>query len=63
VDSVRKDVPWDLKVAKKVSETERPTDEEIDFVRRFAPTEVVGRKLMFELGMTNAFKQAQERGK
>ena len=63
VDDIRKDVPWDLKVADNISETERPSDTEIDFVRRFAPTEVVGRKLMYELGMINAMKQAQTRGK
>ena len=63
VDMVKKDVPWDLKVADSVSQTEPPTDDEIDFVRRFAPTEVVGRKLMYELGVTNAFKKAELRGK
>lgn len=63
VEKIRKDVPWNLKVADKVTETERPSDEEIDFVRRFAPTEVVGRKMMYEMGMQNAIKQAQARGK
>lgn len=63
VDTVRKDVPWDLKMADNVSVTERPTDEEIDFIRRFAPTEAVGRKIMYEYGVMNAFKKAQERGK
>jgi glutaconate CoA-transferase subunit B len=63
MDSIRKDVPWDLKVADDISETDRPTDAEIDFVRHFAPTEAVGRKLMYELGLANAFKKAQARGK
>jgi glutaconate CoA-transferase subunit B len=63
VDSIKKNVPWDLKVAHDLSETDRPSDAEIDFVRRFAPTEVVGRKLMYELGLGNAFKKAQARGK
>lgn len=63
VESVKKDVPWDLKVADDLFETERPTDEEIAFVRRFAPTEAVGRKLMYELGITNAFNKALARGK
>lgn len=48
---IRKRVPWDLKVAAKLSETERPTDEEIDFVRRFAPTESIGRNLANELAI------------
>ncbi|MBW2675694.1 MAG: glutaconate CoA-transferase, partial [Deltaproteobacteria bacterium] len=38
VDDARNDVPWDLKVSPELSETERPTDREIDFVRQFAPT-------------------------
>lgn len=63
VDRIKKDVPWDLKIAHDISETDRPSDAEIDFVRRFAPTEVVGRKLMYELGLSNAFKKAQARGK
>jgi len=63
VENIRKDVPWELKVAETVTETARPTDAEIDFVRRFAPTEAVGRKMMYELGMANAMKQAQSRGK
>jgi len=63
VDMVKKDVPWDLKVAEDLTQTPRPTDEEIAFVRRFAPTEAVGRKLMYELGITNVFRKAAERGK
>jgi glutaconate CoA-transferase subunit B len=59
VDSVRNDVPWDLKIADNVTETERPTDEEIDFVRRFAPGEVVGRKLMMELSFINMLNKAE----
>ncbi|HPS94781.1 MAG TPA: CoA-transferase [Deltaproteobacteria bacterium] len=63
VESIRMDVPWNLKVAQDLAETERPTDTEIEFVRQFAPTEAVGRKLMYELGLTNAFRKAQARGK
>ena len=63
VESVKKDVPWNLKVADDLCETARPTDVEIAFVRHFAPTEVVGRKLMYELGLTNAFNKALARGK
>jgi glutaconate CoA-transferase subunit B len=63
VDTVRKDVPWDLKVADDLSETERPTDKEIDFLRQFAPTEVVGRKLMYDLGIMNFLKKATARQK
>jgi glutaconate CoA-transferase subunit B len=63
VDMVRKNVPWDLKVADNIGHTDPPTDEEIDFVRTFAPTESAGRKLMYELGVGYTFKKAAERGK
>lgn len=61
VDSVRKDVPWDLKIADNVTETDHPTDQEIDFVRRFAPGEALGRKLMYELTITNVFNKIAAR--
>ncbi|MDD3248952.1 MAG: glutaconate CoA-transferase [Smithella sp.] len=63
VDDIRRDIPWDLKVAPDLTETERPTDAEIDFVRRFAPTEAVGRKLMYELGIGHSLNKALARGK
>jgi len=59
VEDIRKDVPWDLKVAADLGETERPTDEEIAFVRNFAPTESVGKKLMLELAVANMNKGTQ----
>ena len=63
IEDIRKDIPWDLKVAPDMSETDRPTDVEIDFIRRFAPTEVVGRKLMYELGIAYALNKAMARKK
>ena len=63
VDDIRKDIPWDLKIAPDLAETDRPTDVEIDFIRRFAPTEAVGRKLMYELAIAHSFNKALARGK
>lgn len=57
VEDVKKDVPWDLKIADDLSETPHPTDEEIDFIRRFAPGMSAGRELSMELTLTNMFKQ------
>jgi glutaconate CoA-transferase subunit B len=37
VESVRADVPWDLKVADTLHAFPIPTDEEIDFLRRLSP--------------------------
>ncbi len=59
VGDIKKDIPWDLKVASDLTETTPPTEEEINFIRRFAPTEVVGRQLMFELGLANIMRKTQ----
>jgi glutaconate CoA-transferase subunit B len=53
VADVKKTVPWDLKVADDLSQTPRPTDEEIDYIRNFAPNIAIGRELMQELTLAN----------
>jgi glutaconate CoA-transferase subunit B len=58
VEEIKKKVPWDLKISPELSETERPTGEEIDFVRRFAPTESLGKNLANELAIANIEKRA-----
>jgi len=57
IEDVKKDVPWDLKIAPDLSETTHPTDEEIDFIRRFAPAMSAGRELSMELMILNMLKQ------
>jgi len=57
VKDVQKDVPWDLKVASDLTETPHPTDEEIDFIRRFAPGMSAGRELAMELTIVNLMKK------
>ena len=59
VSDIKKDIPWDLKVASDLTETTPPTEEEINFIRRFAPTEVAGRQLMFELWLANIMRKTQ----
>jgi len=63
VEDIQKEVPWDLKVSTNLTQTERPTDKEIDFVRKFAPTESVGRNMRIELSIENAITRARNRGK
>ncbi len=60
LESIKKKVPWELKIADDLSVTPPPTEEEIDFIRTFAPTESVGRAIMMELGIQNAMRLAQE---
>jgi glutaconate CoA-transferase, subunit B len=57
LEDVKKDVPWDLKVADDLTESAHPTDEEIDFIRCFAPGMSAGRELSMELTITNLMKQ------
>jgi glutaconate CoA-transferase subunit B len=60
VEDVKKDVPWDLKIAPDLSESPHPTDEEIDFIRRFAPAMSAGRELSLELTINNMMKIARK---
>jgi len=59
VEDIKKDVPWELKISPDLSETPRPTDEEIDFIRCFSPAASAGRELNMELVITNLFRQLQ----
>ena len=63
LESIKKDVPWDLKVVSNVTQTEPPTEKEILFVRNFAPTESINRKQVYELAIANVFKKAQAKQK
>ena len=60
IEDVKKDVPWDLKIASDLSETPRPTDEEIEFIRNFAPAMSAGRELALELTITNMMSKAKK---
>ena len=59
IEDVKKDVPWDLKIAPDLSETPHPTDEEIDFIRRFSPATSAGRELAMELMIANLMEQSK----
>ncbi len=65
VEDVKKDVPWDLKVAKDLTVTTPPTDEEINWIRHFAPSQSAGRKIAMDLIVQNIMKKAaaKEAGK
>jgi glutaconate CoA-transferase subunit B len=59
LEDVKKDIPWDLKVAPDLSVTPRPTDDEIDFIRRFNPAMAAGRQLAQDLTVARAMKKAE----
>jgi len=57
VGAIQKKVPWDLKISPDLTETDRPKDEEIDFIRHHFPTESVGKNLMWEIAMASYEKR------
>jgi len=57
VEDIQKEVPWDLKIAPDLSQTEAPTTEEIDFIRRFSPGMSAGRQLAQDLMIANIMKK------
>ncbi len=61
VEEIKKDIPWDLKIAPDLSVTPRPTDEEIDFIRRFNPALAAGRQLATDLVVARAMRQMAAR--
>lgn len=60
IEDVKKDVPWNLKISPDLSETPRPTDEEIAFIRNFAPSQSAGRELALELTIANMMSKAKK---
>jgi glutaconate CoA-transferase subunit B len=56
-------VPWDLKVSDNLSETKRPSTEEIDFIRKFAPAAAMGRALATEAAFVNLARELEARAK
>ena len=44
VEEIRKDIPWDLKISPNLEETTPPSDEELEFTRRFNPSKSIGLK-------------------
>jgi glutaconate CoA-transferase subunit B len=63
VEDIKRDVPWDLKISENLSETKRPSEEEIDFIRKFAPAAAMGRALAIEAAFANLARELEERGK
>jgi glutaconate CoA-transferase subunit B len=61
VEDVRKDVPWDLKISDNLTQTERPSDEEIDFIRHFAPGASMSRALLMELVLAKIASNGSEK--
>ena len=61
LESIKKDIPWELKVSPDLKTTERPSDEEIDFIRDFAPELSAGSALTSELRRAHMKKKMEMR--
>lgn len=61
VEDVKTDVPWDLKVNKNLTVTEPPSQEEVAFIRKFAPTESAGNALSLELATARIMEKMATR--
>ncbi len=48
-EDIKAKVPWDLKVADPIKPPPTPTEEEIEYIRTFAPQHCVPRQVMMEL--------------
>ncbi len=59
LESIKKEIPWGLKVAANLAVVPRPTDEEIDFIRNFAPELTAGRELTGELRNIQAARRME----
>lgn len=42
VEEIKKDIPWDLKISPDLTETKPPSEEELEFTRRFNPSQSIG---------------------
>ncbi|RJQ73217.1 MAG: glutaconate CoA-transferase [Desulfobacteraceae bacterium] len=63
IEDIQKEIPWELKISPDLSQTKRPTDEEIEFVRKFAPAEALGRETASDLAIAHMMERAKARGK
>lgn len=61
IQSIKNEIPWDLQVTPNLSVTQRPTDEEISFIRNFAPEMSAGRELTAELRAARIREKARQR--
>lgn len=61
LDEVKKEVPWDLKVADELKELSPPTREEVELIRRIAPEVSAGRKLQLELALPRIIQAMSSR--
>jgi glutaconate CoA-transferase subunit B len=63
LEKVKSKVPWDLRVANPLKPFPTPTEEEIDYIRTFAPQHCIPREVMMELAIKKFFEFAGGKSK
>ncbi len=58
VNKIKAKVPWDLKVADPLKSFPVPTEEEINYIRTFAPQHCIPREIQMELAVKKFFEFA-----
>jgi glutaconate CoA-transferase subunit B len=56
-EEVRADIPWDLQVAETISSFPVPRDEEIDFLRRFSPSNSLPNAVALQMTTDNLLRK------
>ncbi|MHA1728591.1 MAG: CoA-transferase subunit beta [Promethearchaeota archaeon] len=62
IEDIKKDVPWDLKIADNVTSTKPPTAEELELIRKFSPSVSLGKILSGKLMIQNLLGDLPEKG-
>ncbi len=63
LNKVKAKVPWDLRVANPLKPFPVPTEEEINYIRTFAPQQCVPRPIMIELAVNKLLEFAGGKGR
>ena len=61
-EEIKKDIPWDLKISPDLTETKRPTAEELEFTRRFNPSLSIGGAASERLLNSKRFSKIPQKG-
>ncbi len=61
VEDIKKEIPWELKIAEHLEITRFPTEKELSLIRHFAPEISMGRKLQLEALIMRLFKLLEKK--
>jgi glutaconate CoA-transferase subunit B len=62
IEDIKKDIPWELKIADNPTTTKPPTAEELKIIRTFNPSVSLGKEVSGNLWIQNALGEIPEKG-